>query len=72
MNKWHEFERVEAFMAVTRKNVSATEPNRLMLYKISRFHGGDNGECHLLGYNPVRTSQETLFLRYRALPVNAI
>jgi hypothetical protein len=30
-------------------------------------------ECRLLEYkNPVRTSQETLRLRYRAQPVNAM
>jgi hypothetical protein len=30
-------------------------------------------ECRLLGYkNPVHTSQETLRLRYRAQPVNAM
>jgi hypothetical protein len=30
-------------------------------------------ECRLLGYKtPVRTSQETLLLRYRVQPVNAV
>jgi hypothetical protein len=30
-------------------------------------------ECRLLGYeNPVRTSLETLYLRYRVQPVNAM
>jgi hypothetical protein len=39
---------------------SATEPSRLMLCKISDFHGGDYQECHLLGYkNPAHTSKET-------------
>jgi hypothetical protein len=52
---------------------SATEPSRLMLWKILLFHGGDYEECRLLGYkNPVCTSQETLHLRYRAQPVNAM
>jgi hypothetical protein len=37
------------------------------------FHGGDYEECRLLGYeNPVRTSQETLLLRYRAQALNAM
>jgi hypothetical protein len=52
--------------------VSAIEPSRLMLCKISGFHCGDYEECRLLGYkNPVRTSQETR-LRYRAQSVNAM
>jgi hypothetical protein len=53
--------------------VSATEPSRLMLCKICGFHGGDYEERRLLAYkNPVRTSQETLRLRYRAQPFNAM
>jgi hypothetical protein len=37
--------------------ISAIEPNRLILCKISGVHGGDYAECRLLGYkNPVRTS----------------
>jgi hypothetical protein len=40
--------------------VSATEPSRIMPYKISGFHGDDYEEFLLVGYkNPVRTSQET-------------
>jgi hypothetical protein len=30
--------------------------------KIWGFHGSDYEECHLLGYNPVRTSQETHYV----------
>jgi hypothetical protein len=53
--------------------VSATESSRSMLYKIWDFHGGYYGERRLLGYkNPVHTSQETLLLRYRAQPINAM
>jgi hypothetical protein len=53
--------------------VSATEPIRLMLYRILGFHGGDDEECRLLGYKkPVHTSQETLRLRYRTRPVDAM
>jgi hypothetical protein len=38
----------------------------IQLSKIWDFHGGDYEECRLLGYkNTVRTSQETLHLRYR-------
>jgi hypothetical protein len=41
-------------------NFSATDPSRLMLYKIGSVHGDDYEECCLLRYkNPVRTSQET-------------
>jgi hypothetical protein len=44
-----------------------------MLCKIWGFDGGDYEECRLLGYKtPVRTSQETLPLRYRGQPVNAL
>jgi hypothetical protein len=44
-----------------------------MTLKILRFLCGDYEECRLLGYkNPVRTSQETLRLRYRAQSVNAM
>jgi hypothetical protein len=48
-------------------------PHKLRVFrKIWGFHGGDYGQCRLLGYkNPVRTSQET-HLRYRAQPVNAM
>jgi hypothetical protein len=46
-----------------RHYVSSTEPNRLMLCKICRSHGGDYEECRLLGYtNPVHTSQETHYV----------
>jgi hypothetical protein len=56
-----------------RHYVCAIEPSLLMLCEIWRFHGGDYEESRLLGYkNPVRTSQETLRLRYRAQPVNAM
>jgi hypothetical protein len=41
--------------------VSATEPNRLKLYKI--FHGCDYEACRILGYkNPDRTSQKTHYI----------
>jgi hypothetical protein len=41
--------------------------------KIWGFHGGDYEECRVLGYkNPVRTSQETLRVRYTAHLVNAM
>jgi hypothetical protein len=41
-----------------------TEPSRLS------FDVGDYEKCHILEYrNPVRTSQETLRLLYRAQPV---
>jgi hypothetical protein len=44
-----------------------------MLCRTRGFYGGDYEECRLQGYkNTVRTSQETLRLRYRAQPVNAI
>jgi hypothetical protein len=47
--------------------------SQLMLCMISRFHGGDYEECHFLRYkNSVRILQETLRLRYRAQPVNAM
>jgi hypothetical protein len=40
--------------------VSATEPSRLMVCKISSCNGGDYEECRLLGYKtPVHTSKET-------------
>jgi hypothetical protein len=43
--------------------VSATEPSRLMLWKIWGLHGGDYEECRLLGYKtPVCTSQETHYV----------
>jgi hypothetical protein len=46
---------------------------KVELFWIWSFHGGDYEEFRLLGYKiPVRTSQETLHLRYRALPVNNI
>jgi hypothetical protein len=32
---------------------SATEPSRLILWKIWGFHGGDYVECRPLGYDPV-------------------
>jgi hypothetical protein len=41
--------------------------------KICGFRGGGYEECRLLGYDhPVRTSRETLRLRYSAQPVNAM
>jgi hypothetical protein len=44
-----------------------------MICKIWGVHGSDYEECRLMGYkNPVRTSQETLRLRYRSQPVNAL
>jgi hypothetical protein len=44
-----------------------------MLCNICGFHGGDSEVYRLLGYKtPVRTSQETLLLRYIAQPVNAM
>jgi hypothetical protein len=36
------------FVSDRRRYVSATESNRLMLCKISGFHGGDCEECGLL------------------------
>jgi hypothetical protein len=43
------------------------------LCKICGVHGADYEDWRLLGYiNPVRTSQETLRLRYRVQPVNAM
>jgi hypothetical protein len=43
--------------------ISATEPSRLMLCKISGFHGSKYEECRLLGYKiGVRTSQETHYV----------
>jgi hypothetical protein len=48
------------FVPYRKHHDSATELSRLMLCKISGFHGGNYEECRLLGYkNPVRTSQET-------------
>jgi hypothetical protein len=38
-------------------HISATEPSRLILYKIWGLHGSDYEECRILGYNSVRTSQ---------------
>jgi hypothetical protein len=44
-----------------------------MLRKISSYHGGDYEECRLLKYkNLVRISQDTLRLRYRPQPLNAM
>jgi hypothetical protein len=41
--------------------------------KIWGSHGGDYEKCHLLGYkHPLLTWQETLRLRYRVQPVNAM
>jgi hypothetical protein len=37
------------FVSHRKHYVSATEPSRLMLCKISGFHGGDYEECRLLG-----------------------
>jgi hypothetical protein len=52
---------------------SATEPSCLMLCKIWGFHSGDYEECRRLWYeNPVRTSQETLLLRYWTKLFNAM
>jgi hypothetical protein len=43
--------------------VSATESNRLLLYKVWGFHGGDYEECSVLEYKiPVRTSQMTHYV----------
>jgi hypothetical protein len=43
--------------------LSATEPNRLILCKISGFHGGDYDIYRLLRYkDPVCTSQETHYV----------
>jgi hypothetical protein len=54
--------------------VSATESSQLMLCKIWCFHGGNYEECRLLGYkNPSSYfTGDTLRLRYRAEPVNAM
>jgi hypothetical protein len=61
------------FVPHRRNYESATESSRLMLGKIVGFHGGYYEECHLLVHkNSVRTSQETLRLRYRAQSVNAM
>jgi hypothetical protein len=53
--------------------MSATQPNRLMLYKILGFQCGDYEERRLLGY---KTSSyltgNTLRLCYTAQPVNAM
>jgi hypothetical protein len=53
---------------------SAIESIQLMLCKISGFHGSDYDECRLLGYkipSPYLTG-DTLLLRYRIHPVNAM
>jgi hypothetical protein len=61
------------FVPHRRHYVSASEPSRLMLCKIWDFPGGDYEECRLLEYKtPVRTSEETLRLRYRVQPDNAM
>jgi hypothetical protein len=49
--------------------VSATEPNRLMLFGETVAGYYKNNKEHI---DTVRTSQETLRLRYRAQPVNAV
>jgi hypothetical protein len=50
-----------------RRHVSATEPNRLMLFKISYFHGINYEESRLLVYiSPVRTSLEALTSRLQS------
>jgi hypothetical protein len=61
------------FYDIKTQFVSATELSQIMLCKIRGFHGGDYEECRPLRYkNPVCISQETLHLRYRAQPVNAM
>jgi hypothetical protein len=53
--------------------VSATELSRLMLRKISCFHGGYYEECRLLGYKSSSyLTGDTLLLRYSVQPVNAM
>jgi hypothetical protein len=45
--------------------VSATEPSRLILFKILGFQGSNYEECRLLGYeykNQARTSHETHYV----------
>jgi hypothetical protein len=42
-------------------HISATEPNRLILCKILRFHGGDYEECRLMGCYAVWLLHELLF-----------
>jgi hypothetical protein len=51
--------------------VNATEPSLLMLCKVWGLHSGVYEEWRLLEYkNPVRTSGDTLRLRYSTQPVN--
>jgi hypothetical protein len=53
---------------------SARESSQLMLSKMWGFHGSDYEECRLLGYkNPSSYfTGDTLRLRYRVQPVNAM
>jgi hypothetical protein len=53
--------------------VSATESSQLMLCKIWSIRRGDYEECRLLGQkNSLYLTGDTLRLRYRAQPVNAM
>jgi hypothetical protein len=43
-------------------HASPTEPNRLMLYKISGFHDGDYDECRFMGCGAVWDLLDDTFL----------
>jgi hypothetical protein len=61
---------IAACIANCAQNGSVTT---LLICKIWGFHGGDYEQCRFLGYkNPVLTSQDTIYLRYRAQPVEAM
>jgi hypothetical protein len=51
-----------------RRHITSTEPSQLMLCKIWGFHGGDYGDCRLLGSYAMCLSWNPTFRRKLAPP----